>query len=266
MTLDHRQHHADTLRATLSLILYPIQVIVGMPASTGSWLSENLSTRQTLLNENRSLHDEQLLLKVRLQKLDALETENRRLRELLGSSFKVGEQTLIAELVAVDMEPFSQRLLLNKGRLHKVYPGQPILDANGIMGQVLDASAISSTAILITDPSHAIPVEVNRNGLRAIALGTGDTSQLELPHIPNNADIEIGDLLVTSGMGGRFPAGYPVARITSVNNKPGAPFANITAEPTAKLLSTREILLVWLQQAEDTAGVTANTNAKEQQP
>ena len=264
MTLDHRQHHADTLRAALSLLLYPIQAVVGLPASTGNWLAESLSTRQTLLEENSTLHDEQLLLKVKLQKLDALEAENRRLRELLGSSIKVGEQTLIAELVAVDMAPFSQRLLINKGSMHKIYNGQPILDAHGIMGQVLKVGPVSSTAILITDPSHAIPVEVNRNGLRAIALGIGDTNQLELPHIPNNADIEVGDLLVTSGLGGRFPAGYPVARITAVTNIPGAPFASITAEPTAKLLSTREILLVWLQHGPE--NINATIPAEEQRP
>jgi len=247
MTLDHRQHHADTLRATLSLVMYPIQAIVGLPASTGNWLAENLSSRQTLLSHNKELRDEQLLLKIKMQKLESLEAENQRLRELLGSSFKVGEKTLIAELVAVDMDPFSQQLLLNKGSLDKVYSGQPILDANGVMGQVLDVGPVSSTAILITDPSHAIPVEVNRNGLRAIALGIGDTNQLDLPHIPNNADIKTGDLLVTSGLGGRFPAGYPVARVTAVTNNPGASFASVAAKPTAKLLSTREILLVWLE-------------------
>jgi rod shape-determining protein MreC len=247
MTLDHRQHHADTLRATLSLLIYPIQVIVGLPASTGGWLAENLSSRQTLLNNNQRLHEEDLLLKIKLQKLEALEAENQRLRELLGSSFKVGEKTLIAELIAVDMAPFSQQLLLNKGSLDKVCSGQPLLDADGVMGQVLHVGPVSSTAILITDPSHAIPIEVNRNGLRAIALGIGDTNQLELPHLPNNADIQPGDLLVTSGLGGRFPAGYPVARVTTVANNPGAPFASVTAKPTAKLLSTREILLVWLQ-------------------
>jgi len=247
MTLDHRQHHADTLRAALSVLIYPIQVIVGLPANTGSWVSENLSSRQTLLDENAQLHDEQLQLKVRLQKLEALEAENQRLRELLGSSFKVGEQSLIAELIKVDMAPFSQQILLNKGSLHKVYSGQPLLDAYGVMGQVLDVGPLTSTAILITDPSHAIPVEVNRNGLRAIARGIGDIGQLELPHIPNNADIEPGDLLVTSGLGGRFPAGYPVARVISVTNKPGEPFADVTAEPTARLMSTREILLVWIE-------------------
>ncbi len=247
MTFDHRQHHADAVRASLSVLLYPIQAIVGLPANTGNWVAENLASRLSLLNENSQLHDEQFRLKIRLQKLEALETENNRLRELLGSSFRVGEQSLIAELISVDTVPFSQQLLLNKGSNDNVYSGQPILDANGVMGQILKVGPFSSTAIMITDPSHEIPIEVNRNGLRAIARGTGDTSLLELPHIPNNADIQVGDLLVTSGMGGRFPPGYPVARVSNITNPSGEPFANVTAEPTAKLLSTREILLVWVE-------------------
>ena len=247
MTLDHREHHADTLRSALSVLIYPIQALVGMPVNTKNWLSEQLSSRQALMDENRALHDEDFQLKIKLQKYEALEAENNRLRELLGSSFQVGEKTLIAELIGVDMVPFSQQLLLNKGKNDDIYSGQPILDATGVMGQVLKVGPLTSTAIMITDPSHEIPIEINRNGLRAIARGTGEISQLDLPHIPNNADIVVGDLLVTSGLGGRFPPGYPVARVTSVTTLPGEPFANITAEPTAKLLSTREVLLVWVK-------------------
>jgi len=252
MTLDHRQHHADTLRAALSVLIYPIQALVGLPENTGSWIAETLSSRQQLLDDNRDLHDEQFRLQIRLQKLESLESENNRLRELLGSSFRVGEQSLIAELISVDMAPFSQQVLLNKGSRANVYSGQPILDASGIMGQVLKVGPFSSTAIMITDPSHEIPIEVNRNGLRAIARGTGDPNMLDLPHIPNNADILVGDLLITSGLGGRFPASYPVARVTSITNTPGEPFAVVTAEPTAKLLSTREILLVWVDPPKST--------------
>lgn len=252
MTLDQREHHTDTLRGALSVLIYPIQALVGLPANTGNWVSEQLSSRESLMDQNRALHDENFQLKIKLQKYESLEAENNRLRELMGSSFRVGEKTLIAELIAVDMVPFSQQLLLNKGKDHNVYSGQPILDATGVMGQVLKVGPLTSTAIMITDPSHEIPIEINRNGLRAIARGTGDTSQLELPHIPNNADIVVGDLLVTSGLGGRFPPGYPVARVTSVTTLPGEPFANIAAEPTAKLLSTREVLLVWVKQADVT--------------
>lgn len=259
MTLDHREHHADTLRSALSVLIYPIQALVGLPANTTNWLSEQLSSRQALMDENRALHDEDFQLKIKLQKYEALEAENNRLRELLGSSFQVGEKTLIAELIGVDMVPFSQQLLLNKGKKDDIYSGQPILDATGVMGQVLKVGPLTSTAIMITDPSHEIPIEINRNGLRAIARGTGDTSQLDLPHIPNNADIVVGDLLVTSGLGGRFPPGYPVARVTSVTTLPGESFANITAEPTAKLLSTREVLLVWVKPPDATFSEPSDT-------
>lgn len=245
MFLDHRQHHADTLRSVLTLIIYPVQAIINFPVATGGWLAENLSSRQRLLTEREQLQADNIQLQLRLQKHEALESENLRLRELLGSSFRVSEKTLIAELMTVDMAPFSQHIVINKGRLHDIYPGQPLLDAHGVMGQTLHVSTLNSTAILITDPSHAIPIEVNRNGLRAIAIGTGDTSRLELPHIPNNADIEIGDLLVTSGLGARFPPSYPVAKVTDIIRNPGDPFATVYAEPTAKLLSTREVLLVW---------------------
>ncbi len=245
MALDHRQQHMENVRSVLSVILYPIQYLVGLPQETGQWLSENLASRQELLEENRRLRTEHLLLKSRLQKLQALEAENHRLRELLDSSLKIDGRVLIAELLSVDMAPFSRRLTLNKGSYDDVYPGQPILDAEGVLGQVVNVGPVTSTAMLITDPSHALPVAVNRNGLRAIAVGTGEPNRLELSHLPNNADIEVGDLLVTSGLGGRFPAGYPVARVTLVERNPDRPFARVVAEPVGRLESSREVLLVW---------------------
>ncbi len=245
MSLDHRQQHMENVRSVLSVVLYPIQYLIGLPRDTGLWLSENLASRQALLEENERLHKRQLLLEFQLQKLEALQAENDRLRELLDSSFKVGERVLIAELLAVDMAPFTRRLTLNKGRYDDVYRGQPVLDAAGVLGQVVAVTPLTSTAMLITDPSHALPVAVNRNGLRAIAVGTGEPNRLELSHIPNTADIEIGDLLITSGLGGRFPAGYPVARVTHIERNPDLPFARIEAEPTGNLESSREVLLVW---------------------
>ena len=259
MTLDHRQHHTDTLRSALSVLLYPLQAVINLPAKSGFWLSENLTTRERLLEENEQLSSQQLLINARLQKFAALESENQRLRELLGSSIKVGERTMVAELMTIDMAPFSQQVVINKGSLDDVYENQPLLNANGIMGQTLHVTPFTSTAILITDPSHATPVEVNRNGLRTIAFGTGDTTRLELLHIPNNADIEVGDLLVTSGLGGRFPARYPVAKVTRVIRNPGEPFAEVSAEPTGKLLSTREVLLVWSTTAQISPTQTEQT-------
>lgn len=245
MTLDHRQHALEGIRSTLSMVVYPMQYVVNLPFEASEWASEALSSHSTLLEENRELKAKQLKLEFKLQKFAALETENKRLRALLQSASRRWERVLIAELLSVDFDPFKHQLLLNKGAHDGIEEGQPLLDAHGIMGQVIHVSPINSTAILITDPSHAIPVQVNRNGLRTLAVGTGEDNTLDVPHLPNNADIKVGDLLVTSGLGLRFPAGYPVARVESIKRDPQLPYARITAIPTAQLDRAREVLLVW---------------------
>ena len=184
-------------------------------------------------------------MRARLQQFEALEAENMRLRDLVGSSFKIGDRVLIAELLAVDLDPYKQQVVINQGSLAGVFVGQPVLDANAVMGQVIQVTPMTSTVLLITDASHALPVQVNRNGLRTIAFGTGRIHELELPHLPHNADIREDDLLVTSGLAGHFPPGYPVARVTQVNREPGEPFATVIATPSAHLERTREVLLVW---------------------
>jgi len=244
MTVDHRQHHLESVRATLSLLVSPLQYLLGLPMGAGHWFGEALTSRQALQDENASLRSQQLLQNARLQKMAALEAENTRLRALLDSSFKVGERVLVAELLEVDVDPFSQEIVINKGSRDGVEAGQPIVDAEGVMGQVVHVAPFTSTAMLITDPSHAIPVEVNRTGLRAIATGMGSASHLEIPHLPLNADIKEGDLLVTSGLGGRFPPGYPVALVEKVERNPGQSFAEVSARPTARLEQSREVLLV----------------------
>lgn len=245
MTLDHRDDDLEKFRAALTLVVYPLQYAVNLPVTGGQWLAESLETRHTLLSQNEHLRETNLLLRSRLQKFSAIEAENARLRELLDSSVKFGDRVLVADLVAVELEPSSRQIVLDKGSNDGVYIGQPIVDATGIMGQVTHVSPFSCTGMLITDPSHAIPVQVNRSGLRAIAVGTGADDMLQLAYIPNNADIRVGDLLVTSGMGGRFPGGYPVGQVTSVDPRPGEPFAKVTAKPTAQLKRAREVLLVW---------------------
>jgi rod shape-determining protein MreC len=204
-----------------------------------------LVDERRLRNQNQALRRENMLLSARLQQLASLEAENMRLRDLLGSSFKIGERVLIAEILEVDLADYRQQVLINKGTNSGVYVGQPVLDANAVMGQVVATNPFSATVLLITDADHALPVQVNRNGLRTIAAGTGLSQELDLLHIPKNADIRSGDLLVTSGMGGRFPPGYPVARVTAVGHEPDNPFTAVKAEPTARLDRSREVLLVW---------------------
>ncbi len=245
MTADHRYRHLEDLRAGLSVVVYPIRYVADLPVQAWGWARESLANRQALLEENAALRRQQLLLDAQLQKLAALETENIRLRELLESSLKVGERVLVAELLSVDLDPYRHRVIINKGTTSGAYPGQPLIDAEGVMGQLVHVGPASSVATLITDPNHAVPVQVNRNGLRTIAVGTGRINELDLPYLPNNADIEVGDLLVTSGLGGRFPPGYPVGRVNRVEKDPRENFAAVHARPSAQLDRTRQTLLVW---------------------
>jgi rod shape-determining protein MreC len=253
---DHRHHHLGTLRATLAVMVYPLQVLADLPVRLARNAQGRLADERMLRDQNEALRRENLVLNARLQQLHALESENMRLRDLLGSSFRIGERVLIAEILAVDLDPGRRQVVLNKGSSSGVFVGQPVLDANAVMGQVVRTNPVSSTVLLITDSEHALPVEVNRNGLRSIARGTGVAQDLELLHIPKNADVRVGDLLVTSGMGGRFPRGYPVARVTGVRHDPDDPFTVVTAEPTARLDRSREVLLVWTLSPESPGGAS----------
>lgn len=242
---DHRYDQLGALRATLAVLVYPLQLLADQPLRLARNAQGRLADERRLRDRNEALRRENLLLSARVQQLASLEAENMRLRDLLGSSIKIGERVLIAEILSVDMASYRQQVLINKGTSSGVFVGQPVLDANAVMGQVIQTNPFSSTVLLITDSDHALPVEVNRNGLRTIAIGTGLSQELELLHIPKNADVRVGDLLVTSGMGGRFPAGYPVARVAQVRHAPDNPFTVVTAQPTARLDRSREVLLVW---------------------
>jgi rod shape-determining protein MreC len=250
MTIDHRWQHLDNVRNTLSYLLYPVEYVVDLPIRLYYWGDETLSTHQTLLEENRRLRDLQLQSRVQLQKLDILEKENERLRQLLSATPKTTEDHLIAEIIAVDVDPYRHFIVLNKGSKDRVYKGQPIIDAHGVMGQVIYVNAMTSTAMLITDVSHAIPVQIDRTGLRSVAFGTGQTDYLDLRHIPHNADIRVGDKLISSGLGERFPRNYPVAVITNIDRNTGETFVGVRAEPLAQLDTSREVLLVWTQNYE----------------
>ncbi|OQK17018.1 rod shape-determining protein MreC [Methyloprofundus sedimenti] len=233
------------LRDLLSVFVYPVQYVVDLPKSLFKNTIESFKGYEELLSENKNLKRQQLIYSAKLLKFADLEKENIRLRSLLDSSFKLGEQVLVAELLSVNLAPYEHVVVVNKGSRFGVSKGQAVLDENGIVGQVARALPLSSEIILITDPNHAIPVQVNRNGLHTIAIGSGQLNKLNLPFLPNNADIVPGDLLVTSGLGGVFPQGYPVAVVSSFVEQPDKPFAIIQAEPTAALNTSRELLIVW---------------------
>jgi rod shape-determining protein MreC len=245
LILDHRQGHLETVRRGLSVAVYPIRVLVDLPAATFGWTREYVAERNRLVAENRELRTESLWQRARLQQMAALEAENAQLRALMESPARLANRVQVAEILAVDLDPYRHRVALNRGEQAGVYSGQALLDAEGIVGQVIRVLPLGSEAILISDPSHATPVQLVRNGLRTVALGVGDVTRMELPFLPNSADIRVGDMLVTSGLGDAFPAGYPVARVTHVERRPGEPFARVEAEPTAALNRTRQVLLVW---------------------
>lgn len=245
MFIDHRQQHLQEVRSSLSQALYPLQYLVNLPSRLANWSSEMFSSHTQLLYENRQLKQQQLLLQARLQKLEIIDSENARLRELLHASFKVGENVLIAEMLAVDMDPYRQKVLINKGSTDNAYEGQPLIDAHGIIGQIIHAYPYSSEALLLTDLSHSLPAQLNRNGLRTIVAGTGKTNSLELLYISNSADIRVGDRIISSGLGGTFPVNYPVGVVSSVKHYPGRDFVEAYATPSAHVGRSREVLLVW---------------------
>ena len=244
MSVDHHANHLESTRGLLSTVLYPLQLAIHLPIRTGEWLSEQLSMRRTILAENARLRDERLRMRTRLERLNALDAENRRLRNLLGSSRKVAERVLVAELISVDMDPFSRRIVLNKGARDGVSAGQALIGSNGVMGQITHVGPFTSNALLITDPSHALPVQIHRNGLRAVALGTGPLNLLKLSYVPNNADVQVNDRIITSGLGSRFLSGYPVGKVVKIRRDQGETFAEVYVEPSAMLERTREVLLV----------------------
>jgi len=245
MTLDHRFHHVDQLRTSLSLLVYPIRYIVNMPADMGNWASDAFMSRKSLQAENLDLKTKNSLLKAELKKFNYVKTENLHLRALLKSSKKFDSRVLIGELLSVDLDPFKRQVVINKGSRDGVYAGQPMVDAHGVMGLVTHVNLFTSTALLVTDPDHSLPVQLLRNGLRAIASGTGSAHRFELENIPNNSDIKVGDEFVSSGLGCVFPTGYPAGRIVEINTDPSLPFAQVIAEPVAHLDRSREVLLVW---------------------
>lgn len=242
--LDSRLNYFAPVRTTLATVLYPIQVIAALPSDLNNWADGFFQNREQLKTRNNQLESMQMLNSMRLQKLQALERENMRLRELLGSSFRLTERVLVAELLTINLDPSFQQVVVNKGKRDGIFLGQPALDANGVMGQVTEVYPFSSRVVLLTDPSHGIPVQINRNGLRAVATGRGLGIPLQLEHLPHNVDVREGDLLVTSGLGGRFPVGYPVGTVKSVHFPEGRAFAEVAVEPAAHLSTSRELLLV----------------------
>lgn len=245
--------HFDRLspmRSAISTGLAPVHWLGNAPYRFSDWFSGLFVTRGDLEEENEELKTRLLILERRALKYAALAAENNELRHLLNSSETLDDRVVVSEVVGVSPDPFSHEIIINKGESDGVTVGQAILDAEGLMGQVIQTSQFTSRVLLVSDSSHAVPVEVVRNGLRAVLLGTGQSSELDLVHVPDTADIREGDMLVSSGLGGRFPRGYPVAEVSSITKEAGEPFVSIKASPEARLSQSRLVLVVFQRQEE----------------
>lgn len=251
---DPLRHYTDSLST-------PFYWVTSLPQQITEWFDHNVSSRGTLMEENASLREQVRVQQAKLQKMGSLASENIRLRELMNSSKLLQDDVLIAELIGISPDPKVHKVVVNKGSRDGVYVGQAVLDAFGLMGQVVSLTYNTAEVLFITDNSHAIPVQINRNSVRTVIEGVGDLYRLRLRYVASTMDITEGDLLVSSGLGGRFPAGYPVARVESIQHEPGQSFATVYAQPTAQLNRSRHVLLVFREG--ENANLSASTSSPE---
>ncbi|HWX79716.1 MAG TPA: rod shape-determining protein MreC [Steroidobacteraceae bacterium] len=245
--VDKRYDHLGRIRRVLSVVAYPVQVAVASPFDGWNWFKDSVTTRDALRADKAKLEAELRIAQFRLQRYEALEAETQRLRALRESTVGVTDRFVIGDVMDVDLDAFRERVLVDKGAGDGVYVGQAVLDSGGVFGQVARVGQLTSEVILVSDPAHAIPVQINRTGLRTIAVGTGDMNRLKLPYLPTSADVIAGDLLVTSGLGGGFPAGYPVGTVAEVKRDPAQSLADVDVKPAAALERSRELMFVWLK-------------------
>jgi len=242
---DHKMNSFENVRGYLQSLVSPLQYMANTPKQLMTWAAENLVTRKQLIEENQKLRVDELRLHEQLLQLEHIKQENDRLRSLLASPLRVEAKKMVAEILSVDSDPYIHQVVINRGANDGVYEGQPVLDDKGIVGQILHVGTTSSRVILITDVTHAVPVRISRNGIRMIASGTGRIDRLTQNHVPHSTDVVSGDLLVTSGLGGKYPEGYPVARVTLVSQDESRPFSKVFSQPVAQIDRLRYLLLLW---------------------
>lgn len=245
MAVDRRYGHLNDFRIAVANLVDPIEHAAQLPGKFVETAGDYTRRQDALLSENEALRDQNLYLRVRLQQLQALENENNRLRTLLDSPRKPGQRVLVSNIIGANSDRFQQSVRIDKGLRHGVYEGQTAVDAYGVLGQVTSVETNSAEVLLISDVNHELPAQILRTGQRAVAAGSGDNSALRLRYLPLDADVQIGDVVTTSGLGGRFPADIPVGTVTSVQTAPGQQFLQVKISPDAKLNRTRDVVLVW---------------------
>jgi rod shape-determining protein MreC len=271
MFLDQRGEYLEQVRYGLSIAAYPIELAVSSPSAAWRWIQESVTTRDALRAENARLITRNRELELRSMRYESLAHENDQLRGLQEALPPVAERWIVAEIVDIQLNNLRQRVLINRGTRNGLFKGQAVLDDKGLLGQTTHVGPFSAEVILITDPEHAVPVQIERTGLRTIAVGTGDTASLALPYLPANADVKTGDVLMTSGLGGVFPAGYPVGRVAEVHRDAVQPLAQVRAVPFASMNIDREVMLVWFREGHpaapmSTTGGDAKTGNPNMQP
>ncbi|WP_371193526.1 rod shape-determining protein MreC [Glaciecola sp. SC05] len=268
MFADTKVESVATFRAYLTSLVSPLQYIANMPGVLLSWSASSLTSRQNLIEENEKLITQMTLMNEQLQRFVVLQQENEKLRTLLDAPVQSEMHKMIAELMAVDNNPYSHQILINKGAIDGVFTGQSVLDENGIIGQIIEVGTTNSRVLLISDVTHAIPARVSRNNVTVVVSGIGDLNELSLEHVPHSTDIQEGDMLISSGLGNVFPQGYPIGTISSIVRDEGQPFAQVKAIPSAKLDRIKYLLLLWPQStapAQAVSAVEVNTSLEPSQ-
>ena len=258
MLADSRLNAFSDVRYLLNSFVAPIHYAANLPRTMFDGMYERFNSRNTLMLENQTLKQEMFMQSSNLLLMEQLKQENSRLRNLLGSPFIRDERKMVTEVMAVDSAPYTHQVMIDKGQIDGVYEGQPVISDKGIVGQINYVGAHNSRVLLLTDPNNSIPVQVVRNDIRVIASGKGHLDTMQLEHIPTNTDVEVGDLLVTSGLGGRYPEGYPVGYISNIDNDNKRPFASIDLETTVEFDKLRYLLLVWPTESEVNTKEAAN--------
>lgn len=266
MFLDQRGEYLEQIRYGLNMAAYPLELAVSSPSAAWRWLQESFATRDALRAENARLVTRNRELELRSMRYEALAHENDQLRGLQQALPPVAERWLVAEIVDIELNSLRQRVLINRGTSNGVFKGQAVMDDKGLLGQTTHVGPWSAEVILITDPEHAVPVQIERTGLRTIAVGTGDAASLALPYLPANADVKSGDVLMTSGLGGVFPSGYPVGRVAEVHRDAVQPLAQVRAIPFASMNTDREVMLVWFREGHPAAPVASGGDSKSGSP
>lgn len=266
MIIDTKVENFATARTYLNSMVSPLQYIANLPGAMMNWSADRFTSRQQLLEDNEELTNQVTLMSEQLQRFRILEQENKNLRKLLDAPVRDSMHKMITELMAVDTNPYSHQIVINKGAIDGVFVSQSVLDDSGIVGQISEVGTTNSRVLLISDVTHAIPIRIERNNVRFIAVGDGSLDSMQLQHVPHSADIEIGDVIVSSGLGEVFPEGYPVGTISKIVRNESRPFAEVTATPLAKLDRIKYLLLLWPQETAPSVAIPPDADFSDETP